>query len=44
MKYVEFKKFTDDNGARPIYLFEGEEVYFREKGEALLKERFLQEP
>ena len=44
MKYVEFKKFTDDNGARPIYLFEGEEVYFREKGEALLKSRFLQEP
>ncbi len=44
MKYVEFKKFTDENGALPIYLFEGEEVYFREKGEALLKARFLQEP
>ena len=44
MKYVELKKFTDDNGAMPIYLFEGEEVYFHEKGEALLKERFLQEP
>ena len=44
MKYVEFKKFTDENGALPIYLFEGEEVYFREKGEALLKGRFLQEP
>ena len=44
MKYVEFKKFTDENGALPIYLFEGEEVYFREKGEALLKSRFLQEP
>ncbi|MBQ9714043.1 MAG: DNA polymerase III subunit delta [Clostridia bacterium] len=43
MKYVEFKKFTDENGARPIYLFEGEEVYFREKGEAILKSRFLQE-
>ncbi len=43
MKYVEFKKFTDENGALPIYLFEGEEVYFREKGEALLKSRFLQE-
>ena len=44
MKYVEFKQFTDDNGALPIYLFEGEEAYFREKGEALLKARFLQEP
>ena len=44
MKYVDFKKFTDENGAQAIYLFEGEEVYFREKGEALLKSRFLQEP
>ncbi len=44
MKYVEFKKFTDENGALPIYLFEGEEAYFREKGEELLKARFLQEP
>ncbi len=44
MKYVDFKKFTDENGACPIYLFEGEEVYFREKGEELLKARYLQEP
>lgn len=44
MKYVEFRKFTDENGAKPIYLFEGEEVYFREKGEQLLKSRFVQEP
>ncbi len=43
MKYVDFKKFTDENGALPIYLFEGEETYFREKGEALLKSRFLQD-
>ncbi len=43
MKYVDFKKFTDENGGQPIYLFEGEEVYFREKGEALLKARFLQD-
>ena len=44
MKYVEFKKFTDENGARPIYLFEGEEVYFREKGEQILKNLYVQEP
>ena len=44
MKYVDFKKFTDENGAKPIYLFEGEEGYFREKGEDMLKTRFLQEP
>ncbi len=44
MKYIDFKKFTDDNGAQPIYLLEGEEGYFREKGEEMLKARFLQEP
>lgn len=43
MKYVDFRKFTDENGAQPVYLFEGIEGYFREKGEALLKERFLRE-
>ncbi len=43
MKYVDFKKFTDENGGQPIYLFEGEEVYFREKGEGMLKSRFLQD-
>ncbi len=44
MKYVDFKKFTDENGAQPIYLFEGEEAYFREKGEGMLKAAFVQEP
>ena len=44
MKYVDFKKFTDENGAQPIYLFEGEEVYFRERGESMIKSRYLQEP
>ena len=44
MKFVDFKKFTDENGAMPIYLFEGEEGYFRERGEQALKTRFLQEP
>ena len=43
MKYVDFKKYTDEHGAQPIYLFEGEEAYFREKGEGLLKARYLQE-
>ncbi len=43
MKYVDFRKFTEENGACPIYLFEGEEVYFRQKGEELLKSRFLQD-
>ncbi len=41
---MDLKKYTDENGAMPIYLFEGEEAYFREKGEAMLKQRFVQEP
>ncbi|MBR2646942.1 MAG: DNA polymerase III subunit delta [Clostridia bacterium] len=43
MKYVELKKYTDENGAQPIYLLEGEESYFRERGELLLKNRYLQD-
>lgn len=43
MKYVEFRKFTDENGAMPVYLFEGEEAYFHEKGEAMLRSRFVAE-
>ncbi len=43
MKYVDFKKFTDEKGGQPVYLFEGEEVYFREKGESMLKTRFVQD-
>ncbi len=41
MKYVEFRKFTDENGAMPVYLFEGEETYFHGKGEELLCSRFV---
>ena len=40
MKYVEFRKFTDENGAMPVYLFEGEETYFHRKGEEFLRTRF----
>ncbi len=44
MEYVDLKKFTDENGAMPIYLLEGEETYFHIKGEEMLKTRFVQEP
>ncbi len=44
MKYVDFKKFTDEQGAQPIYLFEGDDAYFREKGEQMLKSRYVTEP
>ena len=40
MKYVEFRKFTEENGAMPVYLFEGEETYFHKKGEEFLLTRF----
>ena len=28
MKYIDFRKFTDENGAQCVYLFEGEEARF----------------
>lgn len=43
MKFVFFKKSLEE-GAAPIYLFEGEEEYFKERGEEMLKEKFLGEP
>lgn len=43
MKFVLFKKSLED-GAQPIYLFDGEEEYFKERGEQMLKEKFLGEP
>ena len=41
MKYVDCRKFTDENGAQSAYLFEGEEVYFRDGGVNLLLSRFV---
>lgn len=43
MKFVLFKNSLKE-GAAPIYLFDGEEEYFKERGEEMLKERFLGEP
>ena len=43
MKFVHFKKSLEE-GVSPIYLFDGEEEYFKERGEEMLKERFLSEP
>lgn len=43
MKYVDFRKFTDENGAQSVYLFEGEEVFFRDRGVALLSERYVKD-
>ena len=43
MKFVLFKN-SIEAGAAPIYLFEGEEEYFKHRGEEMLRERFLSEP
>lgn len=43
MKFVLFKKSLEE-GAAPIYLFDGGEEYFKERGEEMLKENFLGEP
>jgi DNA polymerase-3 subunit delta len=40
VKYVELKKFTEENGVCPVYVFEGEECYFLEGGEKLLLSQF----
>ena len=43
MKFVLFRKSLEE-GAAPIYLFDGEEVYFKERGEQMLKDKFVSEP
>ena len=44
MKYVEFKNNLEDGQACAVYLFEGEDAFFRERGLSLLKSRFVSEP
>lgn len=44
LKYTEFKNGLENGQTFSIYLFEGEDAYFRERGLSLLKNKFLQEP
>ncbi len=44
MKYVEFKNELENGKEYAIYLFEGEDAFFRESGVSLLKEKFISEP
>ncbi len=44
MKYTEFKNSLDGGQESPVYLFEGEDVFFRERGLNLLKDKFVQNP
>jgi len=43
MKYTELKNSIKE-GARSVYLLEGDDAYFRQKGEELIKNAFLQMP
>ncbi len=44
LKYVEFKNGLESGDCFPVYLFEGEDAFFRERGFLLLKNRYLLEP
>lgn len=44
MKYAEFKVGVENGQCFPVYLFEGEDAFFRERGFSLLKNKFVQEP
>lgn len=41
MKFTELKASIEE-GAKPIYLLEGNDAYFRQKAEAMIKEAFLE--
>lgn len=43
MKFTELKE-SINGGAKPVYLLEGEDAYFRMKGEELIKKAFLVNP
>lgn len=44
MKYSEFKNIVKNGKPSAIYLFEGEDGFFRERGVNLLKSQFVKEP
>ena len=44
MNYTEFKNGLEKGEVYPIYLFEGEDAFFRERGLSLLKSKFISQP
>lgn len=44
MKYGEFKNGLENGQTYSVYLFEGEDAFFRERGLNLLKNKFVQNP
>ena len=43
MKYIEFKNNLESGNDFPIYLFEGEDAFFRERGLSLIKNKYVLE-
>ena len=41
MKYAEFKNGLESGDVFSVYLFEGEDAFFRERGLSLLKNKFV---
>ena len=44
LKYLDFKNGLQEGKSYSVYLFEGEDAYFRERGMNLLKNKFVSEP
>ncbi len=44
LKYTEFRNGLENGEEFSVYLFEGEDAYFRERGLSLLKSKFISEP
>lgn len=43
MKYVDFRKYTEEHGAPSVCILEGEEDYFKTKGAGYLVDKFVSE-
>ena len=44
MNYSDFKNGLENGKVFPIYLFEGDDAFFRERALVLLKNKYLNEP
>ena len=44
MKFTALKKHLQSEGVQPVYLLEGEELYFRDKGAEMIKSACLSQP
>ena len=44
LKFTAFRSFLDSGNAAKVYVFSGEDAFFRDRGFNLLKEKFVTEP